>query len=194
MHSCRSTMQGRASECCLSAGPAVCRSTRRPNCHTAAFTLPGCPCLDSRKGNSVGEPKLGSTVPPPTIPFSLQGPDVLAVMQEVRGCMFFPVCALAPDSGGALCRRRRSPRRCRSRADRESGRERPHFCCPRVRPRGGPDGGRSRPTCMSRSSGETALCRRYRRVRRPSQVRCARRSLQPTERLTGFAGNPRSYR
>ncbi len=32
--SCRSTRQGRASKCCLSAGPRSCRSTRRPDCHT----------------------------------------------------------------------------------------------------------------------------------------------------------------
>jgi hypothetical protein len=42
------------SECCLSAGSRICRSTRPPDCHTASFALPGCCRLDSRTGELGG--------------------------------------------------------------------------------------------------------------------------------------------
>jgi predicted nuclease of predicted toxin-antitoxin system len=99
---------GRVSECCLFAGPGICPSKRRRDCHTGSPLLPWLPCLDSRRGNRVGEPKLGSTVPlrETGVVRGLHGAHRL--LHDHRNSMFLLVSGLRSGAGGALCRRFRS--------------------------------------------------------------------------------------
>src|SRR5687767_13008817 len=54
---CRSTKQGRVSECCLFAGPGICLSNRRRDCHTGSSFLPWLPVSGLEQGEQGGGTK-----------------------------------------------------------------------------------------------------------------------------------------
>ena len=83
----------------------------------------------------MGEPKLWSTVPPcPTLARS-QSPRRPSPCARQTRPMFLPVSSLRSYAGGVLCRRFRSPRRCRSEQGAEWGVSDPHLAAPFFAPR-----------------------------------------------------------
>ena len=122
-----------------------------------------------------GDHRLGSSGPPPNVRGSRS-----RMLREcnVRSCAVMSrQCALrfndfTGSAGGALCRPSRSRRGCPTARRSMWGVSDP-LCHP---PIFGPApclGGRSRPRCMSRSSGRTARVRGTRRVRRMIRLSCA---------------------
>ena len=107
----------------------------RSGCHGVPSPFPGYRRLDLRRGNRVGEPKPGSTVPVARTQQPAHEDATCSPCARKRAFMFLPVCNFGARPGGALCRRYRSPRRCRSRAGRQRGVSDPHLAAPFFAPR-----------------------------------------------------------
>jgi hypothetical protein len=119
----------------------------------------------SEGGNRWGKPKLGSTVPRKQKPFALHGDVCDRSMAQVRNLHVLASLRI----GWPQARRRSVPpgssrRRCRSRAERPVGRERPPFGCRLLRPTPGPQAVAHAPhachdhPARRRDAGDTAEC------------------------------------
>jgi hypothetical protein len=105
----------------------------------------------------VGEPKLGSTVPPTEKPFAMEVTCVIAPMPKYAASMFSPVYEMR-----GTARRRSVPpvcsrRRVAAERSRLLGRERPHLAAPFFAPRPAHRGSLT-PHMHVASSGEPVPC------------------------------------
>jgi hypothetical protein len=106
----------------------------------------------------VGGPNLGSTVPRLTPGLFAEYKDRIARCTITDALFFWPVCSFPSAAGGVLCRRSRVGAAVAAEQSGQWGVSDPHLAAPFFAPRPALRG-RSHPTCMSRSSGETARCR-----------------------------------